>query len=91
MEIYISIDGVLRNIIQKFDYHYQDYFIDSEIEEGDERESFEYGKESVIQNDNLLNYYKFQSKEEYDNFLCQFHPCLRCWHSDLLLLQRLYF
>ena len=54
MEIYISIDGVLRNIIQKFDYHYQDYFIDSEIEEGDERESFEYGKESVIQNDNLL-------------------------------------
>lgn len=74
MEIFISIDGVLRNTIQKFDYHYQDYFIDSEIAEGDERESFEYGKESVIQNDNLLNYYKFQSKEEYDNFLYIDYP-----------------
>jgi len=74
MEIYISIDGVLRNTIQKFDYHYHDYFINSEIEEGDERESFEYGKESVIQNDNLLNYYKFQSKEEYDNFLYIDYP-----------------
>ncbi len=74
MEIYISIDGVLRNTIQKFDYHYHDYFINSEIEEGNEQESFEYGKESIIQNDNLLNYYKFQSKEEYDNFLYIDYP-----------------
>jgi hypothetical protein len=74
MEIFISIDGVLRNIIQKFDYHYQDYFIDTEVEEGDERESFEYGKEGKIQNDNLLNYYKFQSKEEFENFVFIDYP-----------------
>lgn len=66
MEIFISIDGVLRNLIQKFDYHYHDYFIDSLIEEGEE---FKYGKEGQVQNDNILNYYKFQSKEEFDNFL----------------------
>lgn len=66
MEIFISIDGVLRNTIQKFDYHYNDYFILSEPEDGN---NFEYGKEGNIQNDNLLSYYKFQSKEEFENFL----------------------
>ena len=32
MEIYISIDGVLRNTIQKLDYHYRDAYLDSEFE-----------------------------------------------------------
>ena len=32
MEIYINIDGVLRNLIQKFNYHYNDAFLDSEFE-----------------------------------------------------------
>ena len=41
MEIYISIDGVLRNTIQKFDYHYNDAYLDSELEEGN---TFEYNK-----------------------------------------------
>ena len=51
MEIFISINGVLRNLIQKFDYHYHDYFLSSELEE--EEETFEYGKEGKVQNDNL--------------------------------------
>ncbi len=67
MEIFISIDGVLRNTIQKFDYHYFDYYLNSELEEG--QENFEYGREGNVQNDNLLEYYKFQSKEEFENFL----------------------
>ncbi len=67
MEIFISIDGVLRNIIQKFDYHYYDYYLNSELE--NEEENFEYGKDGNVQNDNLLNYYKFQSKEEFENFI----------------------
>lgn len=72
MEIFISIDGVLRNTIQKFDYHYFDYFLNSELEEG--QETFDYGKEGQVQNDNLLNYYKFQSKEEFENFLFIDYP-----------------
>jgi len=39
MEIFVSIDGVLRNTVQKFDYHYKDYFLNTESEE---EETFEY-------------------------------------------------
>ncbi len=66
MEIFISIDGVLRNTIQKFDYHYKDYYFNSDTEED---ESFEYGLNEPVLNDNLFNHYKFQSEEEYKNFL----------------------
>ena len=30
MEIYVSIDGVLRNFIQKFDFQYQKYFLETD-------------------------------------------------------------
>lgn len=63
--IFINIDGVLRNLIQKFDFHYKDNFIQTESEDN---EDFIYEVESKINNDNLLNYYKFQSKEQYENF-----------------------
>ena len=58
MEIYISIDGVLRNLIQKFNYHYTDAFLQSEFEN---ETDFEYNIVFPIQNDNLLYSYKFQS------------------------------
>ena len=32
MEIYISIDGVLRNTIQKFDYHYNESYLADDVE-----------------------------------------------------------
>lgn len=81
MEIFISINGVLRNLIQKFDYHYNDYFLSSELEE--EGEIFEYGKEGKVQNDNLLNYYKFQSKEELDNFIFIDYPIEIFGHAGI--------
>jgi hypothetical protein len=65
MEIYISIDGVLRNLIQKFNYHYTDAFLQSEFENEND---FEYDIVYPIQNDNLLNSYKFQSLEEFEFF-----------------------
>lgn len=65
MEIYISIDGVLRNLIQKFNYHYTDAFLQSEFENEND---FEYNIVYPIQNDNLLNSYKFQSLEEFEFF-----------------------
>lgn len=65
MEIYVSIDGVLRNLIQKFNYHYTDAFLQSEFEN---ENNFEYNIVYPIQNDNLLNSYKFQSMEEFEFF-----------------------
>lgn len=66
MEIYISINGVLRNIIQKFNYHYNDaYVLASNIDDDD---VFEYGINEPIQNDNLLESYKFQSKQQFEYF-----------------------
>jgi hypothetical protein len=74
MEVYVSINGVLRNLIQKFDFHYQDHFLDTDViididEAQQENPPFEYKINYPIQNDNLLNHYLFESKEEYEYFL----------------------
>jgi hypothetical protein len=67
MEIYISINGVLRNLIQKINYHYNDgYILADNIGDDD---VFEYGIIEPIRNDNLLESYKFQSKQQFDYFL----------------------
>jgi hypothetical protein len=84
MEIYISIDGVLRNTIQKFDYHYNEAFFNSDvIIEEEEKNDFEYGITEPIQNDNLLNSYKFQSKEEFENFIFIEYPIEIFGHAGL--------
>lgn len=67
MEVYISINGVLRNFLQKFEYHYNHYFINVDVEET-EKVIFDYKITYPIQNDNLLKYFAFQSKDEYENF-----------------------
>ena len=84
MEIYISIDGVLRNTIQKLDYHYNEAFFNSDvIIEEEEKNDFEYGITEPIQNDNLLNSYKFQSKEEFENFIFIEYPIEIFGHAGL--------
>jgi hypothetical protein len=80
MEIFISIDGVLRNTIQKFDYHYNDAYLNGELPEDN---TFEYGITEPIQNDNLLNSYKFQSKEEFEFFLFIEYPIEIFGHAGL--------
>lgn len=65
MNLYISVNGVLRNFIQKFTYHYQEEYLNSEIENN----TFEYGINEPIYNDKLLESFKFQSKEELEYFL----------------------
>jgi hypothetical protein len=80
MEIFISIDGVVRNTIQKFDYHYNDAYLADDVKlEG----NFEYGVIEPIQNDNLLNSYKFESKEESDYFLFIEYPIEIFGHAGL--------
>ena len=78
MEIFISIDGVIRNTIQKFDFHYKDSYLDSESED-----VFEYNITEPIQNDNLLNSYKFQSQEEFEYFLFVEYPIEIFGHAGL--------
>lgn len=80
MEIYISINGVLRNFIQKFEYHYKNYFLDTELIEDD---TFEYGIDYPIQNDDLQKYFRFQSKEEFDNFRFIEFPLELFGHSGI--------
>lgn len=80
MEIYISIDGVLRNTIQKLDYHYKDLYLDSEHESED---NFEYKVVEPIHNDNLASSYIFQSIDELEYFLYIEYPIEIFGHAGL--------
>jgi hypothetical protein len=81
MEIFVSIDGVLRNTIQKFDYHYKDYFLNTE---SDEEEKFEYGVNGTpISIENLLSTYNFQSIDEFNKFLYFDFPIEIYGHAGL--------
>jgi hypothetical protein len=80
MEVYVSIDGVLRNILQKFDYHYRDYFIETDSET---KETFEYSVSGPVLNDNVLDSYKFQSNEEFLKFFYFDFPIEIFGHAGL--------
>jgi hypothetical protein len=80
MKILISVDGVLRNTIQKFNYHYVDAYLNSEFEN---ENNFNYSINEPIYNDNLLNHYSFQSKEEFDYFLFIEYPIEIFGHAGL--------
>lgn len=80
MEIFISIDGVLRNTIQKFDYHYNDAYLASDFEN---ENKFEYGVVEPIKNDDLFNHYRFQSQDEFDFFLFMEYPIEIFGHAGL--------
>ena len=81
MEIFISIDGVLRNTLQKFDYHYKDYYLNTE---SDEKETFDYGiKSNPVSIDNIVSSYNFQSEEEFKKFLYFDFPIEIFGHAGL--------
>ena len=81
MEIFVSIDGVLRNTIQKFDYHYKDYYLNTEP---DAEESFDYGINGTpISMENLLSTYRFQSADEFNKFLYFDFPIEIYGHAGL--------
>ena len=83
MEVYISINGVLRNLIQKFEYHYENNFLESDIEVEEDVEPFDYRVTIPIRNDNLMNYFAFQSKEELSNFLFVDYPLEIFGHAGI--------
>lgn len=80
MEIFISIDGVIRNTIQKLDYHYRDAYFNSDFTN---ENNFEYKIIDSVRNDNLFDYYKFQSVEEFEYFLFIEYPIEIFGHAGL--------
>lgn len=80
MEIFISLDGVLRNTIQKLDYHYKDAYLSSEFEN---ETNFEYNVVEPIFNDSLLKSYQFQSVDEFEYFLFIEYPIEIFGHAGL--------
>ena len=80
MEIFVNIDGVLRNTLQKFDYHYKDYFLNTEP---DSQENFDYGINGAVTTENILDTYKFQSEDEYLKFLYFDFPIEIFGHAGL--------
>jgi len=80
MEIFISIDGVIRNTIQKLDYHYKDAYFNSDFTN---ENNFEYKIIDSVRNDNLFDYYKFQSIEEFEYFLFIEYPIEIFGHAGL--------
>lgn len=80
MEIYISIDGVLRNTIQKIEYHYKDAYLDSVF---DNENDFKYGIDYPIRNDDIISSIKFQSPDELNYFLFIEYPIEIFGHAGL--------
>lgn len=83
MEIYISINGVLRNLIQKFEYHYNNNFLDAETEVEEGAVPFDYKINYPLRNDDLMQSFAFQSKDEFNNFLYVDYPLEIFGHSTL--------
>ncbi len=81
MEIFISIDGVLRNLIQKIEYHYKDAYLNSEFIGEDD---FVYDIIKPINNNNLLDSFKYHSIEEFEYFLFVEYPIEIFGHAGIM-------
>lgn len=79
MNIYISIDGVLRNFINRFHYHYENAYIDvDEVED-----NYEYKVTEPITNFNLSDHFSFQSKDQENYFRYVEYPMELYGHSPV--------
>lgn len=81
MKIYISIDGVLRNLINRYHYHYENAFIN--VDDVDEKDNFEYKVIEPIFNKDLSDHFIFQSKEQSDYFQYIEYPMELYGHSPV--------
>ena len=77
MRINVSIDGVLRNFLQKFEYHYQDYYLNND----GENDTFDYDVNYPVTS---VDSFKFQSKDELDVFMYLEFPLEIFGHAGLM-------
>jgi len=75
----ISIDGVLRNFVNRFHYHYEQAYIDVEETE----DNFEYKVIEPITNKTLSDHFIFQSKEQEEYFEYIEYPMELYGHSPV--------
>lgn len=66
-KVFINITGVLRDTYAKAASEYRKYYIETELEEGEE-EPFEYDMVLPVDTDDLSNHFKFQSEDEMKYF-----------------------
>lgn len=81
MKIYISIDGVLRNFVNRFHYHYENAYIDVDVENSDDK--FDYKVIEPITNLDLSDHFVFQSKEQKNHFQYVEYPMELYGHSPV--------
>lgn len=81
MNIYISIDGVLRNFINRFHYHYENAYIDVDVDASEDK--FDYKVIEPITNLDLSNHFIFQSKEQREFFQYIEYPMELYGHSPV--------
>lgn len=81
MNIYISIDGVLRNFINRFHYHYENAYIDVDIDASEDK--FDYKVVEPITNLDLSDHFIFQSKEHKEFFQYIEYPMELYGHSPV--------
>ena len=82
MNIYISIDGVLRNFVNRFHYHYENAYINVDEEEAS-TDTFEYKVTEPITNLNLTDHFAFQSKDQSNHFQYIEYPMELYGHSPV--------
>jgi hypothetical protein len=66
-KVFINITGVLRDTYAKAASEYRKYYIETDLEEGEE-ESFEYDMVLPVDTNDLSNHFKFQSEDELKYF-----------------------
>lgn len=84
MRVNVSINGVLRNFLQKFEYHYSEFYLNNESEN---KEEFEYGINTPI---HTIKDFKFQSKDEMDVFMYLEFPLEIFGHAGLTVPSSVY-
>ena len=82
MNIYISIDGVLRNFVNRFHYHYENAYINVDDDE-ESTDTFEYKVIEPITNLNLTDHFIFQSKDQSNHFPYIEYPMELYGHSPV--------
>jgi hypothetical protein len=82
MNIYISIDGVLRNFVNRFHYHYENAYINVDDDE-ESTDTFEYKVIEPITNLNLTDHFIFQSKDQSNHFQYIEYPMELYGHSPV--------
>ena len=82
MNIYISIDGVLRNFVNRFHYHYENAYINVDDDE-ESTDTFEYKVIEPITNLNLTDHFVFQSKDQSNHFQYIEYPMELYGHSPV--------